>query len=501
MAHTAHKNPLKEKFEAPEVIDRKAKVLAELIRKSKHFVVFTGAGISTSAGIPDFRGPEGVWTLMAQGRQATKKSVDTLQAIPTKTHMALVELQERGILKGLISQNCDGLHRRSGIRAVGYGPSDVLELVNLIESSSGARAISQDRTEDEWRREAQWGNFRLTSNWTLTETRLGTPLQDMISELHGNTNIEHCKQCGKEFLRAADFYAVAPDNRPLHDHRTGRKCPVCITQPLHDTIIHFSEDLPLAPWTRAEAHSDKADLCLVLGSSLTVTPANELPQLVGERAAAQQKKKPREDANTNLVICNLQDTDLDYLCLLPDHRIYARADDLMQRVMNYLGLSIPDFHVRRRLIVETDLDVTPAGGRHVVTVKGVDEDNTTPASFLRTVKLVTARGRPRIVKTEPFVLGWRGKIGDLEEEALQSGALAGGDKAVVMSEVLTLGLEFMGNYGEPSCELQHIVRASIPQSSAEAQQPRQVARTAYELVYNPRNGEWVITCMQSCLRD
>lgn len=301
-------------------------------------------------------------------------------------------------------------------------------------------------------------------------------------------------------LTAADFYAVAPDNRPLHDHRTGRKCPVCITQPLHDTIIHFSEDLPLAPWTRAEAHSEKADLCLVLGSSLTVTPANELPQLVGERAAAQQKKKPRQDVNTNLVICNLQDTDLDYLCLLPDHRIYARADDLIQRVMNYLGLSIPDFRVRRRLIVETDLDVTPAGGRHVVTVKGVDDDNTTPASFLRTVKLVTARGRPRIVKTEPFILGGRGKIGDLEEEALQSGAFAGGDEAAVMSEVLTLGLEFMGNYGEPSCELQHIVRASIPQSGAATQQPRQVARTAYELVYNPRNGEWVIECLQSSMQ-
>ncbi|KHE84222.1 DHS-like NAD/FAD-binding domain-containing protein [Neurospora crassa] len=432
MAHTAHKNPKKEMFEAPEVIDRKAKVLADLIRKSKHFVVFTGAGVSTSAGIPDFRGPEGVWTLMAQGRQATKKSVDVLQAIPTKTHMALVELQERGILKGLISQNCDGLHRRSGIRA------------------------------------------------------------DMISELHGNTNIEHCKNCGKEFLRA-DFYAVAPDNRPLHDHRTGRKCPICLTQPLHDTIIHFSEDLPLGPWSRAEAHCEKADLCLVLGSSLTVTPANELPQLVGERAAAQRKKQQTQQPDTDLVICNLQDTDLDYLCPSPDHRIYARADDLMERVMHYLSLPVPNFYVRRRLIVGTDVDPNPAGGRHVVTVKGVDEDNSTPASFLRTVKLVTAGGRPRIVKTEPFVLGWRGKIGEMEEE--QNGSLAEcrADEVRVKSETLTLGLEFMGNYGEPSFELQHTVRVSMPdnESDPETSQHRQVASTVYELVYNPRNGTWV----------
>ncbi|CCC13807.1 unnamed protein product [Sordaria macrospora k-hell] len=374
---------------------------------------------------------------MAQGRQATKKSVDTLQAIPTQTHMALVELQERGILKGLISQNCDGLHRRSGIRA------------------------------------------------------------DMISELHGNTNIEHCKQCGKEFLR--DFYAVALDNRPLHDHRTGRKCPICITQPLHDTIIHFSEDLPLAPWTRAEANCEKADLCLVLGSSLTVTPANELPQLVGERAAAQKKSRGNQDANTNLVICNLQDTDLDYLCLNPDHRIFAKADDLMQQVMHYLQLPIPEFHVRQRLIVETDVDADPAGGRHTVTVKGVDEDNTTPASFLRTVKLVTARGRPRMVKTEPFVLGWRGMLGELEEEALQSNASDWEHKDAVMSvsEVLTLGLEFMGNYGEPSYELQHTVQASLPQCGAAAQGPRMVTRTSYNLIYNPQNGEWTVNLHSS----
>jgi len=68
------------------------------------------------AGIPDFRGPEGAWTLRAQGKQS--KAANTLTAIPTPTHMALVELQNRGILKYLVSQNCDGLHRRSGILPV-----------------------------------------------------------------------------------------------------------------------------------------------------------------------------------------------------------------------------------------------------------------------------------------------------------------------------------------------------------------------------------------------
>jgi len=70
-------------------------------------------------GIPDFRGPNGAWTLRAQGRERTEKTTSTLQAIPTPTHMALVELQNRGFLKYLVSQNCDGLHRRSGILPVG----------------------------------------------------------------------------------------------------------------------------------------------------------------------------------------------------------------------------------------------------------------------------------------------------------------------------------------------------------------------------------------------
>lgn len=70
------------------------------------------------AGIPDYRGPEGDWTLEAQGRQRTGNPISSLKAIPTLTHMALVELQNRGILKCVVSQNCDGLHRRSGILPV-----------------------------------------------------------------------------------------------------------------------------------------------------------------------------------------------------------------------------------------------------------------------------------------------------------------------------------------------------------------------------------------------
>ena len=116
---TAPKVAQVERFDKPSVVDELATKLAHQIKNGKHFIAFTGAGVSTSAGIPDFRGPEGAWTLRAQGRQLDFKATTTLQAIPTPTHMALVELQNRGFLKYLISQNCDGLHRRSGILPVG----------------------------------------------------------------------------------------------------------------------------------------------------------------------------------------------------------------------------------------------------------------------------------------------------------------------------------------------------------------------------------------------
>lgn len=97
-----------------------ASTLASLIRTSRHFIVYTGAGVSTSAGIPDFRGPEGAWTKRAQGKELVFDGNKTLTAVPTTTHMALVALQEKGWLKYVVSQNCDGLHRRSGILPVGF---------------------------------------------------------------------------------------------------------------------------------------------------------------------------------------------------------------------------------------------------------------------------------------------------------------------------------------------------------------------------------------------
>ncbi|KAI0545954.1 NAD-dependent deacetylase sirtuin-7 [Xylaria curta] len=180
MADTAPKVAEAEREELAEVLGKKADALVELIRKSKHFI---NAPYLTILGIADFRGPNGVWTLRAQGKQAqNRKSIP--QAIPTPTHMALVELQKHGILTYLISQNCDCLHRRSGI------------------------------------------------------------LPNRISELHGNGNREYCQDCGKEYIR--DFRAVSTYEKSIHDHRTGRECALC-GGPLLDTIINFGENLSEEP--------------------------------------------------------------------------------------------------------------------------------------------------------------------------------------------------------------------------------------------------------------
>ena len=99
--------------DSPDKLHQSIQDLVKMVRESKHLVVHTGAGISTSCGIPDFRGPKGVWTLEEKGEQP-KFEMNFEDAIPSATHMALIKLEQVGILKYVISQNVDGLHLRSG---------------------------------------------------------------------------------------------------------------------------------------------------------------------------------------------------------------------------------------------------------------------------------------------------------------------------------------------------------------------------------------------------
>lgn len=193
-----------------------------------------------------------------------------------------------------------------------------------------------------------------------------------------------------------------------------------------------------------------------------MTPANQIPEaVVAKNGRSTKGKKAGKDGmgrgKAKLVICNLQDTPLDGMA---DLRVYAKSDELMERVMRELGVEIPKFVLRRRLAVRVEDGAEGRGGtkRSRVLVEGVDVDGTA-VSFLRSVRLVNNR---RVVKAEPFVFDLRGGDGDAERLELR------------------LELEFMGHYGEPSLELVHELRVGEVGDIV-----------LYVLEYDPGNGKWV----------
>lgn len=374
MAHTAHADPkqVKEHYDSPEVLEQKLDRLEKLVKNSKHMVAFTGAGISTSAGISDFRGPLGVWTLKAQGKQPMA-GTPAVRALPTKTHMALVQLQRQQKLKYLISQNCDGLHRRSGIPATA------------------------------------------------------------ISELHGNGNIEICEDCGQRFFR--DFKC---DRRiRTFDHFTGRFCH-CQGRLLNSTI-DFGQSLPSLPLKRATAESRKADLHIVLGSSLTVSPACTMPE-------------ETMDSGGQLVIVNLQRTPLTSRATL---HIHAPTDVVMEMLMKRLAVTIPPFYLERRILIEVSNDT--------VSAKAVDVHD--PCVEIGVLCDVTWKGVP-----EQVAEGQRAKA--IWQHVEHKCSLQNLDV-----HSLRPTLHFVGHYDEPPMTL----NLDVSQGGRDVQ-----------ISFNPLTGEWSV---------
>lgn len=167
--------------------------LAELIRQSQFMIVHTGAGISTACGVPDFRGPEGVWTREAQGRPPPK-GVRFDEAVPSLTHMALVGLYRAGLLKHVVSQNVDGLHLKSGIP------------------------------------------------------------REALTELHGNVFMEECTACHKQFFGARDVQGMGLNltgrfcqecKGPLRDLTYDWDTELSQTELANADLVHKAADLVL----------------------------------------------------------------------------------------------------------------------------------------------------------------------------------------------------------------------------------------------------------------
>lgn len=201
--------------------------LARWLGESRHAVAFTGAGISTDSGIPDFRGPEGVWTRRDAGLPPPRWRVAPGQVRPNASHMALVELQQSGRLGFLITQNTDNLHRLSGIR------------------------------------------------------------RELLAELHGNGQLVRCLVCDRQHTRQEvgwDSNRWGPGYRTQKPVEGQPACPACGGR-LVSSVVNFGDPLPERELRLAAEHARRCDLLLVLGSSLVVNPAASLVGLALRQGA------------------------------------------------------------------------------------------------------------------------------------------------------------------------------------------------------------------------
>ena len=227
--------------------------LAEWLDRARSAVVFTGAGISTESGIPDFRSPGGIWTkyqpidfqdFVASAemrRESWRRKIkhDSVMgaAEPNAGHRAVAELVERGSVAAVVTQNVDGLHQASGVPA------------------------------------------------------------DRVIELHGNATYAKCLDCGKRF-------ELGPICEAFERDETLPICDECGAM-IKTATISFGQAMPEAEMRRAEDVTLACDLFLAMGSSLVVYPAAAFPAAAkrsGARLVIVNREETEQDAIADLVI-------------------------------------------------------------------------------------------------------------------------------------------------------------------------------------------------------
>ena len=216
------------------ITDRDIAELARLIETARRAVVFTGAGISTESGIPDFRSPGGIWTQMApiyfddflaseSARRETWRRRFAMEetfakAEPNRGHRAVDALARRGKVSAVITQNIDGLHQASGV-----------------------------------------------------------PPEKVI-ELHGNTTYATCLDCGTRY-ELEDLRVVFERDGAVPP------CDRCLGH-IKTATVSFGQAMPVVAMARAEEETRAADLFIVLGSSLVVYPAAGFPEFAKRNGSA-----------------------------------------------------------------------------------------------------------------------------------------------------------------------------------------------------------------------
>jgi NAD-dependent deacetylase len=239
----------------PEAAEAGLENAARLLRAARRIVALTGAGISTDSGIPDFRGPQGVWTKDPKAERLatlhhymsdpevrrlawkTRLNHPALRAAPNSGHRALADLERRGKLHTLVTQNIDGLHQLAG--------------------SSPNRVI----------------------------------------EIHGNIREVVCMRCGER----------APMNRALHRVRGGEADPPCRSCGgiLKSATISFGQRLVPEDVAASQRAAATCNVFMAIGTSLAVYPAARLPEVAvdaGARLVILNGEPTRYDAGASAVV-------------------------------------------------------------------------------------------------------------------------------------------------------------------------------------------------------